>query len=295
MRICGKSICVISLFLAILGSAVAARASILLQAPEKAGKGNAFVATAASALPVEQFTFQWLGRDILATARQVGGEWQAAVLLPVPLNEKASFLTLGVKTIAGEKSQKRVAIQNIARPVQKLRVDKKYVDPPMDVQARIKSDRAKVRAALSQQLPEKMWQLPLARPVPGSVSSQFGLRRVFNGKPRGEHRGLDLRGAQGTPIRAVADGVVALVDDLYYSGNTVYLNHGEGVFSAYLHMSKTDVQPGQRVARGEVLGEVGATGRVTGPHLHLSVFAQGQSVDPLPLLASERRNQEKSK
>ncbi|MDE5880076.1 MAG: M23 family metallopeptidase, partial [Desulfovibrio sp.] len=103
--------------------------------------------------------------------------------------------------------------------------------------------------------------------------------------PRGMHRGLDLRGAEGSPIRACADGVVALVDNLYFSGNAVYINHGDGVFSSYLHMSKPLVKPGERVERGQVIGLVGATGRVTGPHLHLGLVVQGESVDPQPLLA----------
>ncbi len=127
--------------------------------------------------------------------------------------------------------------------------------------------------------------------MPGTVSSLFGMKRVFNGQPRGMHRGLDLRGAQGTPIRACADGVVALVDDLYFSGNAVYINHGDGVFSSYLHMSKPLVTPGERVRRGQVVGLVGATGRVTGPHLHLGLMVQGESVDPQPLLAPVAREE----
>ena len=108
---------------------------------------------------------------------------------------------------------------------------------------------------------------------------------MFNGQPRGLHRGLDLRGTEGTPIVACADGRVALTGDLYFSGNVVYINHGEGVFTAYLHMSKILVAQGQPVRKGEVIGLVGATGRVTGPHLHLSLLVQGVSVDPQPFLA----------
>ncbi len=183
-----------------------------------------------------------------------------------------------------------VAIKDVKRPVQKLTVERKFVDPPAEVKDRIARDREKVRKALQTTLPERQWSLPMQRPVPGSVSSQFGLKRVFNGQPRGEHRGLDLRGAQGTPIKACADGVVVLVDDLYFSGNTAYINHGEGVFSAYLHMSEANVKPGDVVKKGDVIGKVGATGRVTGPHLHLSMFAQGQPVDPLPLLDNSSTN-----
>ena len=154
--------------------------------------------------------------------------------------------------------------------------------------ARIKADREKVRLALADWLPERHWALPLARPVPGDVSSLFGLKRVFNGQPRGVHRGLDLRGPQGQPVLACADGRVALTGDLYFSGNVVYINHGEGVFTAYLHLSEILVQNGENVRKGQVVGLVGATGRVTGPHLHLSLLVQGESVDPLPFLERGR-------
>ena len=170
------------------------------------------------------------------------------------------------------------------RPVQALRVDKKYVDPPAAVQERIRKDREKAGKALDNYSPERLWTAPFARPVPGGVSSKFGLKRVFNDQPRGVHRGLDLRGAEGTPILACADGRVVLADDLYFSGNAVYIDHGQGVFTSYLHMSRILVRPGDVVRRGQIIGKVGSTGRVTGPHLHLSLIVLGQAVDPEPLL-----------
>ena len=277
-------------------------AGVRLEAPEKAARGDAFLALAVSDQPVERFVFQWRGKAFMARAGLSGeaasqncGPWQAMILLPVPLDEKADSLELSVAAEATGKKLKsaaavartRLALYDKDRPVQKLTVDKKYVNPPASQQARIKEDREKVRRALAQPLPERCWSVPFARPVPGGVSSLFGMKRVFNGQPRSVHRGLDLRGAQGTPIQVCADGQVALVDNLYFSGNVVYINHGEGVFSAYLHMSETRVRPGERVRKGQVIGLVGATGRVTGPHLHLSLIVQGQSVDPQPFLAAD--------
>lgn len=260
-------------------------AAIQLNVPASAGKGNAFVATATSDTPTANFRFTWRGATHSAKAvPNDHGQWEAQILLPVPLNEKASKLELRVDADGSKQVRSGINLTDVPRPVQKLTVERKFVDPPASVKERIARDREKVRAALRTTLPERQWTLPMQRPVPGSVSSQFGLKRVFNGQPRGEHRGLDLRGPQGTPIHACADGVVVLVDDLYYSGNTAYINHGEGVFSAYLHMSETNVKPGDKIRRGDIVGKIGATGRVTGPHLHLSMFAQGQPVDPLPLL-----------
>lgn len=257
---------------------------LTLEAPASVGKGNAFLARALSGVPVNEFTFTWLGKEQAVKAIRSGNAWLGEILLPVPVDTRDDGGRLAVGVSGGGAVGATVNFHDVKRPVQKLQVDKKYVDPPKAVQQRIKQDRQKVRQALARNDVERQWRLPLYRPVQGGISSQFGLKRVFNGQLRGQHRGLDLRGAEGTPIHACSDGVVVLNDDLYYSGNTVYVNHGDGVFTAYLHMSKSNVQPGQQVRRGDVIGYVGATGRVTGPHLHLSLLVQGQSVDPLPLL-----------
>lgn len=292
--------------------AATAHAEVRLEAPEKIARGDAFLALAISDVPVKTFEFRWLGKSYRAQALREGAGSQAVILLPAPLDEKTTAPELrvtahgaasrggargtkpadasGAQVATGEQHSARLitALYDKARPVQKLTVDKKFVNPPPDQMERIKKDRELVRQALADPLPERHWALPFARPVEGSVSSLFGMKRVFNGEPRSVHRGLDLRGATGTPILALADGRVVLADNLYFAGNAVYINHGEGVFSAYMHLSEIQVKPGDTVQKGQVLGLVGATGRVTGPHLHLSLFVQGQSVDPQPLLAAGR-------
>ena len=271
--------------------------ALALDAPESVARGDAFPALAVSDTPVKSFTFRWLGKTYEARAEQVSANtaagaatrWQAVMLLPVPLEEKESARDLAVSTGSGKDAPavaRKIAFFDKDRPVQKLNVDKKYVDPPAAEMARIKADRELVRQALAQRLPERFWVLPFVRPVPGDVSSLYGLKRVFNGQPRGVHKGLDLRGPQGQPVLACADGQVGLTGNLYFSGNVVYINHGEGVFTAYLHLSEILVQNGDRVRKGQVIGLVGATGRVTGPHLHLSLLVQGESVDPQPFLTT---------
>ena len=267
-----------------------AQAALRLEAPEQVARGDAFLALAVSDVPVQEVVFSWRGKEWRAQAEAVvtpqGAQaWQAVMLLSVPLEAREKRLALSAAAAGGRSPQAAVALFDRNRPVQKLTVDKKYVDPPAKVMERIRRDRAQVKAALSSYSPVRQWALPLTRPVPGGISSLYGLKRVFNGQPRGYHRGLDLRGASGTPIKACADGRVVLCDDLYFSGKTVYLDHGQGVFTAYLHMSELLVQNGQEVRKGQVIGKVGATGRVTGPHLHLSLIVQGQSVDVEPLLA----------
>ena len=121
--------------------------------------------------------------------------------------------------------------------------------------------------------------------MPGAATSSFGRRSVLNGQARSPHSGTDFRAATGTPVRAPNGGRVVLAADQYFSGNTVILDHGQGLFSFLAHLSRITVRDGQIVARGEEVGLSGATGRVTGPHLHWTVRLDGARVDPLSVLA----------
>lgn len=265
-------------------------AGISLQAPEKVAKGDAFIAKVASDEQHNEYVFYWRGKQYRIKSSPENGI--ARILLSVPLDENASQLSIGVSPLlkngSVEQVKANIALFDKERPVQKLTVDKKYVEPPLSARLKIEEDRKKVREALGKELSASLWDVPFLKPVSGAVTSQFGMKRVFNGKPRSVHKGLDLRAAVGTPVLAVSDGVAVLADNLYYSGNTVYLNHGDGVFTAYLHLSESKVKPGQKVAKGDIVGLAGATGRVTGPHLHLSFLVQGQAADPEPFFEKEQ-------
>lgn len=170
-------------------------------------------------------------------------------------------------------------------PQERLTLPQGMVTPPdAAVEARIRREREAVARAVAPVTSARRWTLPLERPVPGVVLSAYGLRRVLNGTPKSPHRGLDFRGAQGTPVAACADGVAVLCAEHYYSGNSVYLDHGGGVYSMYFHLSEISVTEGETVGRGVRIGAVGATGRSTGPHLHFSLRVPGGLVDPAPLL-----------
>jgi len=165
-----------------------------------------------------------------------------------------------------------------------LTVDQQFVTPPREARARIQKESEKVRAILEAVSPERYWAGPFVLPVPGRPISEFGKRSVYNGQPRSPHSGTDFAGAAGTPIKAPNAGKVALAANLYYSGNTIILDHGQGLYSYFGHMSAFSVREGDPVAAGDVVGKVGATGLVTGPHLHWSVRLAGTRVDPLSLV-----------
>jgi hypothetical protein len=168
-------------------------------------------------------------------------------------------------------------------PTRRLRVAPAFVNPPPEVEQRIIDEAARLRTVMA---PATDWALlgPLQPPVPATVNSNFGSRSVFNGQPRSPHAGVDFPGAVGDAVAAPAAGRVVLAGDLYFTGQTVVLDHGQGLFSVLAHLSEIVVPEGSGVERGAVVGKVGATGRVTGPHLHWSVRLHGARVDPLSVL-----------
>ena len=169
-------------------------------------------------------------------------------------------------------------------PTRELTVNPSFVDPPAEVIERIQREARQLAAIFPVASPERLWSGGFLRPVPGAATSAFGRRSVFNGQPRSPHSGADFRAAEGTPIRAPNDGVVVMAADLYFSGNVVILDHGWGLYSYFAHLSAIDVAEGDSVSQGETVGKVGATGRVTGPHLHWTVRLNDARVDPVALM-----------
>ncbi|MCK4710560.1 MAG: peptidoglycan DD-metalloendopeptidase family protein, partial [Gammaproteobacteria bacterium] len=157
--------------------------------------------------------------------------------------------------------------------------NKRKVNPNAEDMKRIIKER-KLKKAAKNTWTDKPLDADFIRPVEGRISSIFGLRRFFNKQARRPHSGMDIAAPQGTPIKAIADARVIETGDFFFSGNMVYLDHGQGLISLYAHMYKIHVKPGQLIKQGEIIGEVGETGRVTGPHLHLSILLNQTGVDP---------------
>jgi murein DD-endopeptidase MepM/ murein hydrolase activator NlpD len=166
--------------------------------------------------------------------------------------------------------------------------DKRKVNPEKRDMERINREKQEITAALGQWTPHTGVVIDFQWPVEGQTSSPFGLKRFFNEQPRNPHSGLDIAAPEGTPIRAPAPGTIIETGDYFFNGNTVFIDHGQGLVTMYCHMSAIDVKPGTKVATGDVIGKVGMTGRVTGPHLHWGVSLNDARVDPVLFLPAEK-------
>ncbi len=206
-------------------------------------------------------------------------KWLAVVGIPLDAKPGAYALRVGERSLDFSVRDKQYAVQRVTIK------NKRKVDPtPLDLE-RIRRESKIIKAALAAWHAKANVPLQFDLPVLGPVSSPFGLRRIFNGEPRNPHSGIDIAVPAGTPIRAPAPGRVAAVGNFFFDGNMALIDHGQGLVTMYGHMEKILVKKGQRLARGEVIGLVGQTGRATGPHLHWGVSLNNARVDPTLFLA----------
>jgi murein DD-endopeptidase MepM/ murein hydrolase activator NlpD len=221
--------------------------------------------------------------------RRAGADtWHAIGGVPVD-REGVLFANAVVQRASGKTEITRVRFdlpKLPPPPAQPLAVDSSFTRPlDAATQARIERENARARdigKAAHERGP--MWTASFIRPRASVITSEFGSGRVFNGELTARHLGVDFRGAMGEPVKAANRGVVALVDNFFLAGNVVYIDHGGGVVTSYFHLSKTLVHPGEIVQRGQVIGLVGNTGRVTGPHLHWAARYGANTVNPLDLI-----------
>lgn len=256
---------------------------LLLASASAAGQsawpgGIAFIDLGPTDVPVP--TVEYDGRQVLVMERD--GRRQAVIGVALEANPGEALITVaGGTTVSFD-------VTRHAYAEQRLQVAQNYVSLSEDVLERVGRERKIIDATLGNWRDAEVDGVSLLAPVEGRRSSSFGLRRFFNDEPRSPHKGMDIAAPSGAPVLAPRDGIVTATGDFYFNGNTVFIDHGQGFITMYCHLSEIDVEDGQAVSGGEPIGKVGATGRVTGPHLHFGTYLNGTAVDPALLLEAQR-------
>jgi murein DD-endopeptidase MepM/ murein hydrolase activator NlpD len=219
----------------------------------------------------------WLGdQPVLVTSDH--GLWYAVVGLPLDMAPGSHELRVKIgdvtRTQDFEVNKKKYPEQHITLE------DKSKVELSAEDEARADRELAVITELKHHWRAAQDTDLALVLPVKGRLASRFGLRRFFNEEPRAPHAGIDMAVARGTPVKASAQGTVLAVDDYFFNGKTIFVDHGNGLITMYCHLDQFDVKPGDTVGKGQIIGLSGQTGRATGPHLHWSVVLNGAMVDP---------------
>lgn len=252
--------------------------------------GEAVVLRVTSSAPLDVVRISAFGRTAgairLMSVGDAGEVWQAIVGIDVEVSPGAARVAVEATTTAGQVMAAGHALRIEPKTFRqrRLRVSPKFVSPPAAVRARIDREAARLSALYATVSNDLRVALPLTRPVPHTLNSPFGSQSIYNGQVRGRHLGVDFASPAGAVVGAPAPGRVVLADDLYYTGQTVVIDHGQGVHTIFAHLQRITVAPGALVATGAGVGEVGSTGRSSGPHLHWSLRVGGARVDPMSLV-----------
>jgi murein DD-endopeptidase MepM/ murein hydrolase activator NlpD len=232
----------------------------------------------------EKIEGEWLGRKIEFFKR--GAKWYALAGVDVEAPPGNSSMRIDASTSHGAIHLTRTVLIHPAHyRTGRLTVPPKFVEPGPEEQKQIAADSDIKSRIFAASAAKPLWRGSFRRPVQAPPTDSFGTRRMFNGKLASVHKGMDFRAATGTVVRASNSGVVVLARPLYYEGNCVILDHGLGLYTLSMHFSRIDVHEGQAVRAGDALGLSGATGRVTGPHLHWAVRWEGAYLDPAKVLS----------
>lgn len=254
--------------------------------PLRITNGSPCVFKVVTAGALESLTGNWIGHEIRFFRGDAKNTWYG--FGGVDVETRPGSYPLGLVAVAkgGEKRQyqRTLLVGKTSYPKVTLHVPEQFVAPSPEQVAQIEQDKALKSAAFAKGdlLPE--WSGNFLMPVEAEASDSFGTARVFNGKVASVHRGTDFRVHSGTPVHAANDGQVVLASPLFFEGNCVVIDHGEGLKTIYMHLSEIQVKAGDHVTRGQVIALSGGTGRATGPHLHLAVRWEGAYLDPTKLL-----------
>jgi murein DD-endopeptidase MepM/ murein hydrolase activator NlpD len=267
--------------------ACTAGTTLKLSAPESS-QGSLLLIDLKSTKPLAEMQGEWGGRSVPLWSENAS-ENQRKGLLAVDLEKAPGEYELKItgQTAGGEKiiCNAMITVRKGQFATEKLQVGKQFVEPSPEQIKRADEERQKLRDIFDRVTPERLWDGKFRIPLDGvTTGSNFGKRRILNGNPGSPHGGADLPGATGTPVHAAQRGRVVLAEELFFAGNTVVVDHGLGIYTFYGHLSEIDVKVGDALEAGAVLGKVGATGRVTGPHLHWGLTVERARVNPLQLV-----------
>jgi len=295
VRLAGQCFILAILSVAALGGSKPIRLKVEVR-PAHPINGAACLFTVTSTAKLTELRGKWLDHDVEFETLDKGRTWITIAGTGFSTTKGQYPLVLDGTSAAGglvRLVQKvRVAIEKrkvIAAP-KPLTVEGRFTSPDAETLKRIDEEKAAKTAAYNKTNPHALWSGPFQRPLDSLITETFGVRRMFNGQLLSEHHGVDFRAAAGTPVLASNSGIVVLARELFFEGNCVILDHGEGLSTIYMHFSKFAVREGDSVRRGQELGESGATGRVTGPHLHVSVLWRGVAIDLLSLTTLQAPN-----
>jgi len=235
---------------------------------------------------VRTLSGNWLGHEIAFSFDASHKSWFALAGISLESKRGAYPIHLHAETLAGEavSFEKEIRVERQRYPRVLLKVPGRYTAPNAEEQRQIEQDKETKAEAFKTLSPGREWKGSFAPPVNAEISDVFGVERVFNGSVQSTHQGLDFRVSSGTSVAAVNSGRIILARSLFFEGNCVVIDHGQGLLTLYLHLSKFLVQEGDEVSKGQPIGLSGGTGRATGPHLHLAVRWQGVYLDPQVLL-----------
>jgi hypothetical protein len=254
--------------------------------PGRPGEGQLVVLTlepVTRSLPVFEIEGSASGRE-LELVPLSGGAFLG--LVATPLGAKEVPVEVTVTYIDGTRLSHTLSLLVVPRdfPATRLRVAPRYTSPDSATLVRVAREREAIQAMRMTVTPLPLWNGPFELPLRGVTTSPYGQRRLFNDELRSRHTGLDIDGDTGDPVFSTNSGRIAMSADLFYNGGAVFIDHGLGLYTGYFHLSKREVVDGQWIEKGQIIGRVGATGRVTGPHLHWHMYLQGFSIDPRALL-----------
>jgi murein DD-endopeptidase MepM/ murein hydrolase activator NlpD len=235
---------------------------------------------------LQKLSAKWLGHEIVFSSDAKSKVWDALAGVSLDTAPGAYTLTLTGTTRAGREVsfQRTVRVQAAKYKTIAITVETKYTEPDPEQLKQINAAKVVKDEVFHRPMTDREWRGQFRAPVEAPISDVFGTRRTFNGEVKSVHQGLDFGAAPGSVVTAANDGTVLLARPLYFEGNFVVIDHGQGLLTLYLHLSEFKVKEGEQVKRGQPLGLVGSTGRATGPHLHFAVRWQGVYLDPAQLL-----------